>query len=36
MTAEEMPQTEVAQEAAADASLLAETLAIFRKKLKSI
>ncbi len=29
MTAEEMSQTEVAQEAAADASLLAETLAIF-------
>ena len=29
MTAEEMPQTEVAQEEAADASLLAETLAIF-------
>ena len=29
MTAEEMPQTEVAQEAATDASLLAETLAIF-------
>ncbi|WP_291334734.1 Hpt domain-containing protein [Acinetobacter sp. UBA801] len=29
MTAEEMTQTEVAQEAAADASLLAETLAIF-------
>lgn len=29
MTAEEMPQTEVAQEAAADESLLAETLAIF-------
>ena len=29
ITAEEMPQTEVAQEAAADASLLAETLAIF-------
>ncbi|WP_179994793.1 Hpt domain-containing protein [Acinetobacter sp. YH16053] len=29
ITAEEMPQTEVAQEEAADASLLAETLAIF-------